>query len=92
MAPFIVLQELVMNSYDGIIDAIMVVLGAVIGWAMRLESKTNVNIQRHEDLLTLINEKFAGMTQHIDDGNEALDRRLERVERHVLNGHYTENK
>jgi hypothetical protein len=49
------------------------VIGVVV-WAFRLEGRINTNEQRHLDLKELINTRF-----------DALDRRLERVER-TLNG------
>lgn len=70
-----------------LIGALTTVVLALAGWGVRLESKTNVNKQQHEDLLKLIDAKFETAFVRFD----TLDRRIERLERHVLNGHYNED-
>lgn len=67
-----------------IIGAIVALAIALVGWGARLESKTNVNQQRHDDLLKLIDAKLDVFMVRF----ESIDARLERVERYVLNGSY----
>lgn len=57
---------------------------AVIGWAFSINSRVNVTQQQNIDMKDLIEAKFETAFQRFD----GFDTRLERVERHVLNGHY----
>ena len=69
---------------EALFGAICTVAIGLVGWGVRLESRTNVSEQRHDDLKELIETKFEVVVAKLD----AFDRRLERVERHVLNGSY----
>lgn len=65
------------------LEAIVGVLGVgllgVIGWAIQLGNRVSVVESQRNDLLVLINSKF-----------EEVYRRLDRIERHVLNGRHHE--
>lgn len=63
--------------YELVIGLLGSTLVAAAVGAIHLNSKTDVQEQRHLDLVTLINTQF-----------EHLDTRLERLERKVLNGDY----
>lgn len=64
-------------TVETMLGTLITLVVALIGWGARLEIKVATTAQQHEDLKELINSKFDGM-----------DKRLERIERHVLNGSY----
>jgi hypothetical protein len=66
------------------IGPIVTIALALIGWGARLETKVSLNRQQHDDLLKLIDARFDTMIVRFDN----FDKRMERVERHVLNGSY----
>lgn len=82
------LSSSVPTMITALIGAITTVVVALAGWGVRLESKTNVNKQQHDDLLKLIDARFETAFVRFD----TLDGRIERLERHVLNGHYREDE
>lgn len=74
------------------LEAIIALAIALIAWGGRLESKTNVNDQRQQDFLTLLDaklgEKIAPLSQKLD----GIDRRLGRVEDRMDSTYYRENE
>ena len=63
-----------MDAITSIITFGLAYVFAAVIWGIRLEGRVNVQEQRHTDLRELINTRF-----------DALDTRLERVEK-ALNG------
>ena len=50
------------------------------GWAVSLNAKVSVLESRHEDLLTLIASKFDGMSEQLDNLQDVLKARAERID------------
>lgn len=66
-------------------EAIIGLAVVLIGWGSRLESRTNVLDSQKENLKELLLAKLDVVIAR----GESIDGRLERLERHVFNGHYT---
>lgn len=85
-------SQSIFTRINGMLEALFGLAVILVGWGSRLENKVSVlesqDMAAHdskEDLKELLIAKLDAVIAR----GENIDGRLERLERHVFNGHYT---
>ena len=75
---------------SSLIGTVGVMLVGTITWAAQLHSKVNVTAQKQEDYMLQVRQQHEDLKELIQLRADAIDVRLQRIERKVLNGSYLE--